>query len=322
MTRPGTQAPEHSSVLPDARPRKAIPPARDHLQSRLLVWVIMPILCALAITRLVGLFVTVPHLHPYIFQSVTISLCFAFLAWCLNAATPSGAACGGVICLCLIYATHLHTAEIARSAIIPLIGLFILTFLATRAGRRRKAISGLAESHSGRTASQVVANLGFAALFAFPLGLVIRFVLWPNASTQIDSAIIAVGVLSALAEATADTVSSEIGQAFGGTPFLLTTIRRVPPGTDGAITLYGTLAGITSAAIIAAVGAPALGMSPAACAVAFAAGVAGLFFDSLLGATVERKGWIGNDLVNFTSTAFAAGIGILAIRFSQNYLFR
>jgi uncharacterized protein (TIGR00297 family) len=129
-------------------------------------------------------------------------------------------------------------------------------------------------------------------------------------------------VIAALAEATADTVSSEIGQAFGGAPILLTTLRRVPPGTDGAITLFGTLAGILAAAIIAATGAPALGMSAAEYAVSFAAAVAGLFFDSLLGATIERKGWLGNDLVNFTSTAFAATVALLAIRLAQPCLFR
>jgi uncharacterized membrane protein len=65
-----------------------------------------------------------------------------------------------------------------------------------------------------------------------------------------------------------------------------------------------------------------MGMSAAECAVAFAAGVAGLFFDSLLGATVERKGWINNDLVNFCSTAFAAAISLLAIRVFNYDLFR
>jgi uncharacterized membrane protein len=40
--------------------------------------------------------------------------------------------------------------------------------------------------------------------------------------------------------------------------------------------------------------------------IVFAAGCAGLLFDSVLGATVERRGWLGNDLVNFTSTVFAA----------------
>jgi uncharacterized membrane protein len=40
------------------------------------------------------------------------------------------------------------------------------------------------------------------------------------------------------------------------------------------------------------------------------AGAAGLFFDSLLGATLERRGWLGNDLVNFASTLFAAALAL------------
>jgi uncharacterized protein (TIGR00297 family) len=111
--------------------------------------------------------------------------------------------------------------------------------------------------------------------------------------------------MAALCEATADTVSSEIGQAFGGIPFMLTTFRRVPPGTDGAISLIGTFAGILGASLVALVGFWPLGMEIGSIASGFIGGVAGLIFDSLLGATVERKGWLGNDLVNFSSTAFA-----------------
>ena len=50
-------------------------------------------------------------------------------------------------------------------------------------------------------------------------------------------------------------------------------------------------------------------------AVSWAAGVFGLFFDSLLGATLERRGWINNDTVNFLSTVSAAGfaLGMLAV---------
>jgi uncharacterized protein (TIGR00297 family) len=117
-------------------------------------------------------------------------------------------------------------------------------------------------------------------------------------------------MLAALAEATADTVSSEIGQAFGGTPFLLTTFRRVPPGTDGAMSLLGTAAGALAAAIVAATGMFAMRMTLAQTTIAFTGGIAGLFFDSLLGATVERKGWLGNDLVNFSSTVFAAAVAL------------
>jgi uncharacterized membrane protein len=38
----------------------------------------------------------------------------------------------------------------------------------------------------------------------------------------------------------------------------------------------------------------------------WAGGVFGLFFDSLLGATLERRGWLNNDGVNFLSTVSAA----------------
>ena len=54
------------------------------------------------------------------------------------------------------------------------------------------------------------------------------------------------------------------------------------------------------------------GSCPAFCGTL--AGCAGLFFDSLLGATVERRGWLGNDLVNFASTVFAAVVAYAAVR--------
>jgi uncharacterized membrane protein len=66
--------------------------------------------------------------------------------------------------------------------------------------------------------------------------------------------------------------------------------------------------------LVAAVGMWALKLQPLQAAIALIAGICGLFFDSLLGATVERRGWIGNDLVNFTSTAFAAALAVLLYR--------
>lgn len=94
---------------------------------------------------------------------------------------------------------------------------------------------------------------------------------------------------------------------------MILTLRPAPPGTDGAITLIGTLAGISAGALVAASAIPALGMDLRQGSLALAAGTAGLFFDSLLGATVERPGWIGNDLVNLSSTAFAAALAAAAV---------
>ena len=124
------------------------------------------------------------------------------------------------------------------------------------------------------------------------------------------------------AEATADTVSSEIGQAFGGKPTLITTFRRTEPGIDGAFTFAGTLAGILAAAVVCATGVWSMHLDRVSFSITIAAATAGLFFDSLLGATLERGGWIGNDLVNFFSTAFAATLALAAICFGQPYLFR
>jgi uncharacterized protein (TIGR00297 family) len=264
----------------------------------------------------------------YLSKVFVISAVFAYAAWRTKAATPLAAIAGGIACLFITtFSSIPDNISPFHSGLTPLILLFILTFTTTRIGRARKVAAGLAQSRKGRDSAQVIANLGIAALIGSPLGLQVSgwFIEVGYTSREghiLFVALFSVPMLAALAEAAADTVSSEIGQAFGGTPFLLTTLRRVPPGTDGAISLYGTLAGIAAAAIIAATGVPALGMSTAECLVAFAAGIAGLFFDSLLGATLERRGYIGNDLVNFTSTAFAAALSLLAIRFAQPWLLR
>jgi uncharacterized protein (TIGR00297 family) len=302
-------------------PTKAIPPARDRLQSRLLVWIVTPILCGLAALVIATPIVDTGRFPFFLLMPILVSPAFALLAWIVKAATPAAAASGGIICF-LLTLSLAQSGSPSRSGLAPLIALFILTSAATSTGRLRKAQVGLAESREGRTVSQVIANLGVAALLAFPLGSVAVLMIWPEPDYVDPSWVIAVLVLSALTEATADTVSSEIGQAFGGRPFLLTTLHRVDPGTDGAISLQGTLAGILAAAIVAAAGAWSMHLSLQQSSIAFVAGIGGLFFDSLLGATVERKGWIGNDLVNFCSTAFAAALSLLAIGFAQPYLLR
>jgi uncharacterized protein (TIGR00297 family) len=128
--------------------------------------------------------------------------------------------------------------------------------------------------------------------------------LWPDPRLLIAMA-------AALAEAAADTVSSEMGQALGGVPRLITTWRKVEAGTDGAVTLAGTMDGATAAIAVALVFPLSRIFSWRSCAVCALAGITGMIFDSLLGATLERRRLLGNDAVNFVSTIVAAGLAFL-----------
>src|ERR1039457_1599438 len=200
----------------------------------------------------------------------------------------------------------------------PLLLLFVLTFAATRIGKSKKERLGLAEESSavaedrqGRNAAQVCANLGAAALVAQPALSELLGILPRGGSPLLAYA----AALAALSEAAADTVSSEIGQALGGTPRMLTTLRPVEPGTDGGITIAGTAAGILAALIVAGAGVAAIGGGWLLFWLAAPAGVFGLFFDSLLGATLEQKGKLNNDAVNFLSTLSAAAFSLLLAMF-------
>jgi len=304
--------------------RKAIPEGRDRMQSRVLVWVVGSLLVWMSAITLQRYYLTchswyIAPLEPLpvtILATVGISMAFAALVLALRAATIAGAIFGGMICLVLMNGTDSWEYTIVRSGLVPLASLFVLTFLATRAGRRGKTEAGLAEGRRGRSASQVIANLSIASLSVSYLGLaVISGGTGPFMGSMFKIPMMLM-CLAALAEATADTVSSEIGQAFGGTPVMLVSLKRVAAGTDGAITLLGTVAGAVGGCVVAIVGAWAMHLHAREAWVAAGAGVAGLFFDSLLGATVERRGWVGNDLVNFSSTAFAA---ILALAWSMIY---
>ena len=256
--------------------------------------------------------------QPVAIWTLCLSLLFGLVVLQLRAATRGGAFAGAAIAACLIFSTETFTPFEAvayapwHTALMPLLAVFVLTFVAMRLGRERKEQLGTAERRGGRNAAQVAANLGVAAIFSSEfmqswLGSTVWF-------SRTPLLLFAVG-LAALAEAAADTVSSEIGQALGTRPRMLTTLRRAEPGTDGAVSLVGTLAGIAAAAIVAAVGAWALGGDRSFFAISCAGGVFGLFFDSLLGATLERRGWLNNDAVNFLSTASAAAfvLGTLAV---------
>ena len=259
----------------------------------LLVLVVAPVTVAVALECL--FFAPASPWLPV--RALCLGALLALLVWKSRAATAGAALCGGLFTVALFMAVPGW-----RTALWPLVALLLLTLGATRFGRARKEALGIAEARRGRIATQVTANLGVAALAAVAL----RFSLAVAAPVIVSSIALRSALVAALAEAAADTLSSELGEVLGGEPRLLTTFRRVPIGTDGAVSMAGTIAGLCAAAIVAVVAAFALHLTLTDTALILFAAVAGLFVDSWLGAVLERRGWLNNDAVNFLATLAAA----------------
>jgi uncharacterized protein (TIGR00297 family) len=253
--------------------------------------------------------------YPVAVWAIGLSLVLALVVYKVRAATPAGAFTGALITASLMFSTAEFPYQPWNSAMPAVLAVSLLAWIATRLGRARKEQLGTAEDKGGRSAAQVAANLGVAALVCseamqswFADGH------WIAHAARTPVYLFALGI-AALAEAAADTVSSEIGQVLGGQPRMITTLRAVDSGTDGAVSVAGTLAGVLAAGIVAGIGTLALRGDAQFFWISTAAAVFGLLFDSLLGATLECRGWLNNDAVNFLSTASAAAfaLGLMAI---------
>lgn len=192
-----------------------------------------------------------------------------------------------------------------------LLVFFVLGSGVSKLGYRRKAALGVAQEAGGRRgAKHAAANCG--------TGLLIAIVVLVLGYGHPAVPYLLAAYLGAFATALADTTGSEIGQLYGKTPILITTFKRVPVGTDGAVSLEGTVAGIVASALIAALGfwlmPGAFGVG-ALCAVVLGAFI-GTTAESYLGATLEGLKHIDNEVVNFANTviggaATAALYGVL-----------
>jgi uncharacterized protein (TIGR00297 family) len=174
---------------------------------------------------------------------------------------------------------------------------FLLASVTSRLGLERKTLLGIAEERGGRRgAGNAIANCGVAVLAAIA------------AATTPYSAAASLALVAALTAGGSDTVASEIGKAWGRSTFLVTSLRRVPPGTPGAMSLEGTAAGLVAAFALAAAGVAA-GLTPASWILAIVVGATvGSMVESALGATLEGPGILNNDMLNFINTAVAAAI--------------
>eukprot|EP00877_Chromochloris_zofingiensis_P006759 jgi/Chrzof1/2336/Cz11g11130.t1 len=125
-----------------------------------------------------------------------------------------------------------------------------------------------------------------------------------------------IGFVASFCSKLSDTVSSEIGKAYGQTTYLVTTLQRVPRGTEGAVSLEGTVAGMAAAAAFAAVAVAVQQVSFEDAVLVTAAAVAANLFESYLGAAVQgRVSWLNNDVVNAIQISVAALLAVAARQF-------
>lgn len=185
---------------------------------------------------------------------------------------------------------------------VVLLAFFGIGGLSTKFHYERKVDRGVAEPNEGaRGTGNVLGNSLFAllAVLAYAAHLSLPF----------PAAVYAVAFAGSLATALADTLSSEIGGLFDR-PRLLTTLERVEPGTDGAVTWQGELAGLTGAVVIGVLSGAFLGLPWAAVPLVTLAGLVGMTVDSLAGATIEGI-YVGNQSVNFLATTAGGMTGAL-----------
>lgn len=163
-----------------------------------------------------------------------------------------------------------------------LIGYFIAASMISRVGAPDKTAmteSAVPPIHA-RTFAQVVANGGLFSLLAF------------RAEAN-STGTVGLAALGALAAASADTWSTEVGTLWGGAARSILNGRPVPTGMSGGVTWLGTIGGVLGAMIVAGLAAvfheiPVLGTATIAIG---GGGITGGIADSVLGGTVQSRRW-------------------------------
>ena len=282
-------------------------------QSKLVLLLVFPAVAADVVLEAHWWFTQMPQVAIW---TVGLSALLGLIAWKLRSATLGGAVAGAGITASMMFSSTTVPYQPWQTSLIPILVLLVLTAVATKVGRSHKEKLGTAESRRGRNSAQVAANLGVAVLATTDAAQSLMLETHRFTNPKLGTFVLFGVGLAALCEAAADTVSSELGQVLGGRPRMITTMQVVEPGTDGAISPAGTAAGVFAALMVAAAGAMALGGGLPLLGISFAGGVFGLFFDSLLGATLERGGRLNNDAVNFLSTLSAAVCALVLLAVS------
>jgi len=183
----------------------------------------------------------------------------------------------------------------------------------TKIGFKEKDALGIAEGRGGRRGAENVWGSALTATIC-AAGAAQSF-LRGDSFLGIEGSVWILGYVSSLATKLADTFGSEIGKAYGKSTYLITSLKSVPRGTEGAVSLEGTAATAVGGAILASYACFGVGLiSVQGIAVATVSAFLATLVESLIGATLQGKEsfeWMTNEVVNFINTLVGAALAIL-----------
>lgn len=197
----------------------------------------------------------------------------------------------------------------------------------TRIGMDIKEAEGIAEKRSGARGPENVWGSAFTAALCALLVLVVPISCFNFVEICADRELVndivrllLLGYVASFSTKLSDTCASEVGKAYGKRTFLITTLQPVARGTEGAISLEGTLAGVVGSAALALLGwgvglIDSLGVLWCLLAAFIATNI-----ESLIGATLQAKYiYLTNELVNVINT-FIGAIAALMFALAWRWL--
>jgi len=171
----------------------------------------------------------------------------------------------------------------------------------TKVKKAKKEALGIAEGRGGTRGPENV--WGSAATAAICALASVRY--------PAQALLLRIGFVGALVSKLSDTCQSEIGKAYGKTTYLITTLKLVPAGTEGAVSAEGTAAGIVGSLVLACYAVACGLVGPSALVPCVLASVVATTFESILGASAQdRFKLLTNEVVNFIMTVVGAVSGV------------
>ncbi len=182
----------------------------------------------------------------------------------------------------------------------------LLGSLVTKIGFKYKEKLGIAEKREGRRGPEnVMGSASTGLFFASLINLDLT-----------NPILLKLGFAASFAAKLADTFGSEIGKRYGKNTFLITTFKKVRRGTEGAISLEGTIASLFGSFLMSFIMfiLGFISIEKGFFIVSFS-GFTATIFESFIGAIFQDKFNLSNETVNAIQTSFSAALAILFYEF-------